>query len=100
VLLGFGAAWRLILHDRPFPSNRGSNAWNPVIELAKATPQQELEGFGAVRLDTFLVAEASAKPGMGHWKTAEYDEEDWWRTFGAADLIKAKDVPTGFGGQK
>lgn len=92
VLLGYGAAWRMILPNRPYPSNRGPNAWKEAIHLAAATPAQALEGFGAVRLDTFLVAVRPKTPGNGHWATAEYDKEDWLRVFGDTALITAQDV--------
>lgn len=93
LLLGYGTAWKLILFEEPCPKNKGPNAFNPVIEMAMGTPQQELKGFGPVRLDTFIVNERKKKPGEGHWKTAQYDEEDWHRTFGRATLIKARDIP-------
>jgi hypothetical protein len=94
VVLGYGAAWKIILPDRGYPANQGPNAWDPVISLAKGTVPQDLPGLGAVPLDTFLVAEAKrpAMPGQGHWARAGYDEDDWLRVLGAAELIRASNV--------
>jgi hypothetical protein len=95
LLLGYGAAWKLVHPHLPYPVGHGANAWREIIEIAEATPQQGLPAFGAVRLDTFLVAESGSRatPGSGHWETAQYDEEDWLKVFGEALLIRAKDVP-------
>jgi hypothetical protein len=93
VLLGYGAAWKLVLPNSPYPARQGANAWRKVVQIAKESPRQALP-VGAVGLDTFLVAESKSKtPGRGHWETAQYAKEDWLRVFGEALLIRAKDVP-------
>lgn len=94
ILLGYGAAWKLLLPNREYPQNKGPNAWGEIIALAEATTPQLLHGLGPVRLDTFLVAETRIPPtpGDGHWKQVDYEPDEWLRVFGDACLIRARDV--------
>jgi len=60
---------------------------NQVVALAQGTPPLELPGLGMVRLDSFVVAKTDARPSGGHWKSARYDSEDWYRVLGSAVVL-------------
>ncbi len=65
-----------------------NNDWKPVIAVALATLPHELQVIGAVRLDAFIVNGNTKLPGRGHWRTAEYDREDWETVLGTAELLQ------------
>ena len=58
-----------------------------VIQVAERTPPMHLPGLGAVRLDAFIVAQRTGRPSIGHWKSADYDPEDWERVLGTATVL-------------
>jgi hypothetical protein len=66
---------------------RGQGHSQQVTRVAEATQLVELHGLGLVRLDAFIVTGKTRSPGLGHWKRAEYDREQWERALGTADLI-------------
>jgi hypothetical protein len=68
--------------------DRWSQAYaNRVIQVATKTPLMQLPGLGAVRLDAFIVAISTGLPSSGHWKSANYDPEDWERVLGTAAVL-------------
>ena len=72
----------LVVVDRWLPSYA-----TEVINIARDTPEMLLPGLGNVHLDTFIVAKDTGKPGEGHWDDVTYNEEDWNRVLGKAQVI-------------
>lgn len=80
-------AWRYM-----FPEDEGkawSQAYLPGITAhAMATTPTYVPGLGFLRLDSFIVADATWRPGLGHWEEAEYGEDDWDRVLGCGDRLE------------
>jgi len=59
-----------------------------VLVAALETTPQNIEGFGYVSLDSFIVRRDTRLPGDLHFETADYEQEDWELVFGNATLLE------------
>lgn len=84
-LHSYKGAYHALFGHSPRPWSQGHAM--KVLGLAKATAPRPLEGLGSVRLDCFIVAADSKRPGPGHWDTASYTEEQWRQAFHNAELL-------------
>ena len=70
-------------------TSRWSQAFaKKVLAVAVNTPPTELPNLGSVGLDSFIVGSRTGLPGERHWKSSDYDREEWERVLGTATLLR------------